>query len=309
MRGILSAALAPLLLAGTMLLWGSGFRAMTIGSQHTHPLMVSALRMAPATIALVALLPLLGSRLPRDRRTWLLAATSGVLGVSLTLGAIPIATDLAGSANASVLGNSTPLWMLLIGRVMLRERMSPLAAGGMAAAFAGVIVMVSSQLGGGSGTGSLVGGMALAALTAVAFAVSMAIVKSQLARDADIDLVALSAAQHVVGGPLLLAVGFAVYGTGGTDWGSGGLWGPVLWLGLGASAIGYASLYTAMRRMPASKASAWMFLVPVVAVVIEVARGNVPGAVQLVGIVLTIAGVAVANVAPAPAVRMADAGR
>ena len=305
MRGRFDAALAPLLLLQTIVLWGSSFRAMAVGSQHTHPLMVSAVRMAPATIALVLLLPLLGSRLPRDRRTWLLAGVTGLLTVTVTIGAIPIATKLAGSANAAVLGSSTPLWVLLIGRVMLRERMSPLALGGIAAGFGGVVLMVSSQLGGSAGAGALIGGMALAALSAAAVGIGLLFVKAQLTSNPGIDLIGLSAAQHVVGGPTLLVIGFAIYGTGGTEWSSGALWGSIAWLAFGASAIGYACFYTAMRRMPAAKASAWMFLAPVVAILVEVGRGNPPGTVELVGMVVTIAGVAVANLAPAPALAAA----
>ena len=48
----------------------------------------------------------------------------------------------------------------------------------------------------------------------------------------------------------------------------------------------------------ASKASAWGFLSPVVAVLVETARGDAPSAIVLIGMVLVIAGVAVVNAAP-----------
>jgi drug/metabolite transporter (DMT)-like permease len=45
----------------------------------------------------------------------------------------------------------------------------------------------------------------------------------------------------------------------------------------------------------------WMFLSPVVAVLLEVVLGNVPSALTLLGMAITIAGVAVVSAAPRPA--------
>jgi drug/metabolite transporter (DMT)-like permease len=40
---------------------------------------------------------------------------------------------------------------------------------------------------------------------------------------------------------------------------------------------------------------AWSFLPPVVAAVIEIARGNVPGTLTLIGMAIAIIGVAIVN--------------
>ena len=63
-------------------------------------------------------------------------------------------------------------------------------------------------------------------------------------------------------------------------------------LAIGSSAIAYLAFFAALRRVEAAQASAWLFLVPVVAVVVELALGEVPDGIVLVGMALAIAGVA-----------------
>ena len=51
----------------------------------------------------------------------------------------------------------------------------------------------------------------------------------------------------------------------------------------------------ALGRWPSTRVYAWTFLVPVIAVLIEAVRGNLPSAVGVGGIVLVVAGVAIVN--------------
>ena len=66
-------------------------------------------------------------------------------------------------------------------------------------------------------------------------------------------------------------------------------------------AIASLAYFTALRLIPATRASAWQFLAPVVAVAVEVGRGNAPEAIVLGGMALVILGVAVVTAAPARA--------
>jgi drug/metabolite transporter (DMT)-like permease len=54
--------------------------------------------------------------------------------------------------------------------------------------------------------------------------------------------------------------------------------------------------------LSATTVSAWLFLSPVVAVLLEIVLGNTPKTIVFAGMVLTIVGVAIVNRAPAPAV-------
>jgi drug/metabolite transporter (DMT)-like permease len=259
--------------------------------------MLSGIRAGLAALALLLALPLLGARLPRGR-AWLWPAVTGLLGVALFYEGLGEAAARAGAGNAAVLANSSPFFVLVLGWVFLREPIRWRGALGLVIGFAGVVLMVSNQLGGDADTGSLVFGMGLALAAAAGWAVTTLIVKWLVERDPDFDLVGLTTGQHVVGAIVLLALAFGIDGAGGTDWSSGDLWGAIAYLAFGASVAAYLAFFGALKRIDAARASAWLFLVPVVAVIIEVVLGEVPEPVVLLGMGLAIAGVALASVSP-----------
>ena len=72
--------------------------------------------------------------------------------------------------------------------------------------FAGVVLIVSSQLGGGSGSGERAAGMGLALAAALGWAVGTLAVKELLTRRPDIDAVGLTTGQYLAGGAVLLVI-------------------------------------------------------------------------------------------------------
>jgi probable blue pigment (indigoidine) exporter len=132
--------------------------------------------------------------------------------------------------------------------------------------------------------------------------------KSLFTRHPDLDMVGFTAGQYAVGGAAALAIAFALEGTGGTDWGSGDLWGALAWISIGASAIATLTFFGALKRMSATTVTAWQFLAPVVAVITEIVYGNTPDALVLAGMGLAIAGVALVNVAPQLGSRLGKEG-
>lgn len=284
--------MAPLLLlVPGVFFWGSSFRATAIGVHHTPAIMLALLRTAPVGV-LILLLPLLGKPFLRGRLL-VMAAVTGFLSVGVLYSALSISTDLAGPGNASVLVNSSPFFVLLLGFLFLSERISRLALLGLASGFAGVVTMVSSQLGGDVSTGRLVGGMAMALAGSVSWAICILWVKAEAQRNAQLDLIQLTLHQFAFGSAPLAAIAFLWKGTGSTDWGSGELWVTVAWLVIGAGAIATITFFLALRRLSATSTASSQFLVPAVAVLIEVGRGSSPGTVALVGMVVAILGVAV----------------
>ena len=287
-----NSAVAPLLLLvpGTFF-WGSSFLATDIGVRHTPPIMLSVLRTVPVAV-LVLLLPLLGKPFLRGRLL-VMSAVTGLLGVGVLYAALSISTDLAGPGNASVLINSSPFFVLVLGFLFLSERSSRLAVLGLVGGFAGVVTMVSSQLGGSVSAGRLVGGMAIAFAGALAWAICLLWVKAEARRDARLDMLQLALHQFAFGSVPLIVVAFLWKGTGSTDWASGELWATVTWLVIGAGVIATFTFFLALRRLSATSTSSSQFLVPAVAVLIEVGRGKSPGAVTLIGMTVAIVGVAV----------------
>ena len=84
---------------------------------------------------------------------------------------------------------------------------------------------------------------------------------------------------------------------GSADWGSAALWESVAWVALGSSAAASVCFNLALVRVSAARATAWQFLAPVVAVLVEAARGDTPSALVLAGMTLAVAGVAVVSMA------------
>ena len=189
----------------------------------------------------------LRSRLPQ-RDLWGWTVITGLLMVTLTLEGISEGTARAGAANAAVLLNASPFFVLILSSIFLRERASPAAVLGLLVGFAGIVVMVSSQLGDIPDTGDFALGMALAFLGAVGWAVGVLMTKSIFTRHPDLDMLGFTTAQYVVGGSAAVVLAFVISGSGSTDWSSGDLWAAVAWIAIGASAIATLDL---LRRAQA----------------------------------------------------------
>jgi drug/metabolite transporter (DMT)-like permease len=292
------AMLPYLLLATTMFFWGTAFRATDIGAEHASAVVFSTLRAVPAALVLLLIVLATKAKLPRGRTLWY-AVLSGPLLVTLAFEGIAEGTTLAGAANAAVLINTAPFFTLLLSHLYLRERVSRAAAMGLPVGFAGAVLMVSSQLGSDVPTGDLLLGMGLALLAGIGFAVGTLLVRAAAMRDGEgFDALGFTAVQFFVGAPILVPLMFLYGDPGATDWGSGELLGAVAWVALGSSALAAVAFVLALRVIPATRASTWQFLAPVVAVLVELFLGDAPGVITLIGMVIAVCGVVIVSVAP-----------
>jgi drug/metabolite transporter (DMT)-like permease len=194
---------------------------------------------------------------------------------------------------ASVLLNSSPFFVALLGRVVLAERISRLRLTGLVIGFAGVLAVVLSDPGDVASGSALVTGFVLAVVGALGWAAAGLAMRAVSMRDPQLDVAGLTAAQFLCGGvPLLLLLPFE---DGSTQWGEPSLLAALAFLTLGGQVLVYLAFNVALGRWPSTRVYAWTFLVPAVAVVIEAVRGNLPTALGVAGIVLVIIGVAIVN--------------
>ncbi len=290
------------LLSISVLTWGCTARVTAIGSPHTTALMYTALRAAPTAIVLLAALPLLHYKMPRGRALWMGGVVCGILMVTVFLLGFTEAIVRAGPGNAIVLASTPPFFVAIIGRVFLHERVSLQTVAGLVIGFTGVVLIVSTQLGTSGSTGTLAVGMAMALAASLGWAIGTILIKDLLTKLPGTDLIGLTTLQYIVGGTVLLVIAFAVDGTGVTDWSSGYLWLSIAFTSIVGSAIATLAYFGALRRLSATRTTAWTFLSPVVAVLLEIALGHTPKTIVLVGMAVTIAGVAIVNWAPQAAV-------
>ena len=285
-------AYPTLLLAFAVTVWGCTPRVTAVAGPHADPLTLTMLRAVPTAILLLAALPLLRSHLPRDREVWLWTAVSGLLMVTLFLAGFTEAIIHAGPGNAIVLATTAPFWVVVLSRIFLGERASLQALGGLVLGFVGIVLIVSSQLGGGGG-GELAAGMGLALAAAFGWGAGTLVVKQLLVRRPDVDAMGLTTGQYLVGGAMLLVISSAAEGRGGAEWSSGELWLAVAFISVVGSALATLAYFGALRSLSATRVTTWGFLSPVIAVVLEIVLGHTPETVVLIGMAVTIAGVAI----------------
>jgi drug/metabolite transporter (DMT)-like permease len=260
---------------------------------HTSPIMIAALRALVGGALLSAMLPLMGSRLPRTRRLWVWAFAIGLGNTTLTQVGISVGTQRAGGAVAAVLANSAPFFVALIARFALAESITRLRAAGLVIGFGGVVVVVFSDPGRIAHGSQLAIGFALALLGAVGWAGGGLAMQALAQREPELDIAGITAAQFLAGGiPLIPLV---VLAGGSTDWGRPSLIAQIAYLIIGGQVLVYLGFNAALSRWPSTRVYAWTFLVPVVAVVIEALRHALPGFGTTTGVALVILGVAIVN--------------
>jgi drug/metabolite transporter (DMT)-like permease len=283
----------PIILAVSMTAAGVVYPVTDSALHHTSPIMIATLRALVGGAALTAMLPLMGSRLPRTRRLWLWALAIGFGNTTLTQVGISVGTDRAGAAVAAVLANSAPFFVAIIARLALAETITRLRAAGLVIGFGGVLLVVFADPGNIAHGTRLAVGLGLALLGALGWAGGGLGMRVLTQREPDLDIPGITAAQFLAGGlpliPLVLLAG------GHTDWGRPELLAQLAYLILGGQVLVYVGFNAALSRWPSTRVYAWTFLVPAVAVLVEAVQGSLPGAGAMVGIVLVILGVAIVN--------------
>lgn len=154
------------LLALAVVIFGTGYWPTAVAAGHAPSLMVTMLRVVTSAVFLLALALVLRNRLPRGRMLGWSVLTGLLIATAFQWG-LTEAIDRAGPGNGAVLINTNPLMVLALAWIFLRERLSPLGVLGLLAGFGGVVLMVSSQLGGSVETRQLLLGSFLGLVAAL----------------------------------------------------------------------------------------------------------------------------------------------
>jgi len=285
----------PILLGITMFFWGAAFNATDIAFDYAPAGVITFLRALIATVILLLIMPLLGGRIPRTRQVWIFALFVGLGSTTLSLAGLALGTQYAGPAVAAVLLNSAPFFAVLFARVSLHERIKLLRGVGLVIGFAGVVIIVlSNPTQTGSG-GDFVFGVITVMIGAIGYAAASVVVRWMNVKEVQTDLWGFTFAQFAVGTVFLFPFMLFAGDPFSTQWSAPGFWGAMAFLGIGGQLVAYLCFFVALARWPSGRVMAWSFLPPVVAGVIEILRGNIPGAVTLIGMAITVIGVAIVN--------------
>jgi drug/metabolite transporter (DMT)-like permease len=270
------------------LIWGLAFVVFHVGLAEVPPLTFSASRAVLSGVVFAGLLLTVGERPPRGRHFHQTAILLGLTNISAFWGLQNLALARISPGVAAILTYVQPLVVALGAWLFLGERMSPPKVGGLLLGFAGVVAVMSGQI--GSAGGATIG-YVLAAGAGLAWGTATVIFKRVGTRHS---VVWLTAFQSVYGAvPLVILAALLERPRVRLDF-------TVAWTltyaSLGAAVLAYLLWLSLLRQRDASSVAAFVFLVPVIAVVGDtVFLGDRFGPSALLGGALVVLGIWLVN--------------
>jgi drug/metabolite transporter (DMT)-like permease len=213
------------------------------------------------TISLLAYCGLRGLLFPwRFTRKTLLLALLGGVAIVMNWVLLFSSYRLASISIATVVYNTQPFFLILLGMILFRERPTGDALGFIAIAFAGLLMVVKIDATGISLTSGYLGGLILALGAAFLYAVASIVAKRL--KGIPPHLIALV---QVALGTLMLAplADFSALPTQNIQWGY------LVTLGIVHTCIMYILLYSALQKLPTARVAVLSFIYPVVAILID----------------------------------------
>lgn len=253
---------------------------------HAEPLTFLTVRHGLSAVVFIALSLWVGAAWPRDPRTWRDAMIAGMLLHGLYIGGVfwSVSRGLPAGLTALVTGLH-PLFTAMLALPLLHERLNQRQWTGIAVGVLGVALIVVPRLEGVDGVPMpplLVALLATLSLT-------LGTIWQKRSRP-QMDL-RMNAAIQFLGAFILTAPIAILIEAGRFDARSPALWGALAWAVLGLSVGGISILLALLERGAASKVAPLLYLSPPLAALIAfVAFGEPITAIQLVGMVLAVAG-------------------
>ncbi|MFC3351921.1 DMT family transporter [Streptomyces echinoruber] len=179
---------------------------------------------------------------------------------------------------ATVVYHTQPFYVVLLGALLFRERLTAATVGWIGVAFAGLVLVSGVTPGELAHGGTYVTGIGQALLAALLYGLSTLVTK----RVTGVRPHLIALVQVLVGIPLLLP--FADFAA---MRGTGAGWGWLVGLGVVHTGLMYVLMYAAYARLPTAKIAVLAFVYPVVAMVMDWAvYGHHIGPVQALGVPL-----------------------
>ncbi|MFF7186355.1 DMT family transporter [Streptomyces sp. NPDC008222] len=206
---------------------------------------------------------------------------------------------------ATVVYHTQPFYVVLLGALLFRERLTAAKAGWVAVAFVGLILVSGVTPRDFGNGGSYLLGVGQALLAALLYGLSTLVTK----RITGVRPHLIALVQVLVGIPLLLpfahfgamlpqALGFAR--AGGTPI-EGADWGWLVGLGVIHTGLMYVLMYAAYAKLPTAKIAVLAFVYPAVAMIMDWAvYGHHIGLVQALGVPLIVLASLRVTLAPTP---------
>jgi len=185
--------------------WGSTYLGIAVAVDTIPPFFMAAVRFLIAGLVLLGWSLARGGRSfsPPSRREWRDSAIVGALLLGGGMGMVAFGEQTVPSGITALLIAMMPVWVAILGRIFLGERLPRLAGLGIVVGFMGVVILIGPSAFGGSGSLEPLG-LAAIILSPIAWS-SGSLFASHRATLPRLPLVA-TGAQMLCGGLVLLAM-------------------------------------------------------------------------------------------------------
>jgi drug/metabolite transporter (DMT)-like permease len=267
----------------SVILWASAFVVIRFAGRQLEPGPLALARLAVGTLALGGLVLARGEPLPRGRAL-LGAVGSGLLWFGVYNVALNAAERRIDAGTASLLVNTAPILLALLGATVLGEGLSRGLLGGCLVAFAGVALIATGVSRHGL---AATWGAALCLIAALAYSVGLIVQKPALRSASALSVTFVACC--------VAAIACLPYAPGLVDEARRASASSLAWtvyLGLGPTAIGFSAWSFALARTEVSRLGVTTYLVPPLAVLLGwIALGETPPLLALPGGTLCLLGV------------------
>ena len=284
--------------AAVYVAWGSTYFAIRVGVAHVPPTVLAGVRFVIAGAGMLIVLAATGRLARTTARELAAIAVMAFLMLIGGNGCVVWAEQTVPSGLAALIIATTPIWMAgLAALPPSRERVPAVAVAGIALGFFGVAMLVRP-----SGGGDLAGSLALV-VASISWSCG-----SIYSRHAGIraDPWTVTAWEMLFGGVMFLAIGTVTGGVRAAVFDGPGI-AAILYLVVAGSWIGFSAYIWLLANVPAVKAVTYAYVNPVIALFLGwFFLGEPITPAILAGsaiIVVAVALVTTARVAPAPAPR------
>ena len=249
-------------------LWASAFIAVKFGLRSSPPFFLMGLRFLVAGSVLLAFARLRGYQFPNSFRSFWQLAILGLLNNAIYLGLSALALRNLSGGMGAVLASTNPLMLAVVAAFFLKEKLSWVKTMGLSLSFVSVFVIMYSRISSGDEPSS----MALLLLANAFLVVGTVLFKKWQPQQ---NLTVINGVQLLTASVALLLLSLIWESVASVNWDLNFV-GAIAYLSLAVSCGAMIIWFYLLRCSDASKASAFLFLNPVIGVFLGALLLNEP---------------------------------